>query len=150
MTAFMGAVHAALPHHEQSGLPPREITERVAAKAGIHHTLSEREHQGLAAVAHFAFGSAAGALYGPLAHHFRRAPIVGGVAYGVAVWAVHYLGLLPAAGLYRAPTREPARRHGMMIGAHVVWGGILGLIVDGFLDDNRRERSSHDALAITV
>jgi uncharacterized membrane protein YagU involved in acid resistance len=150
MTAFMAGVHASLPRHEQSGLPPREITERVTAKAGVHQELSEGEHQGLTAVAHFTFGSSVGALYGPLAHHFRPSPILGGVAYGLAVWAIHYLGLLPAAGLYRSPTREPARRHGMMIGAHVVWGAVLGLIVDSFLDEKPQrsrpeERSRHDA-----
>jgi uncharacterized membrane protein YagU involved in acid resistance len=134
MSIFMAASHEALPEAQQTGLPPRQITDRVLAKADLHDDVDEPERQGITAAAHFAYGTAAGAVYGVLAHALRPPPVLGGVAYGLAVWAGSYLGLLPATGLYRSATREPAGRNVMMIGAHVVWGAVLGLLADGLLE----------------
>lgn len=130
MTAFMKGVHATLPPDEQTPIPPREITERATAMAGVRQELSDGERLGLSVAAHFAFGATTGAVYGPLAHHFRLPPVAGGIAYGLGVWATSYLGWLPAAGLYRSPGREPAGRHFMIFGAHVVWGAVLGVLTD--------------------
>jgi len=59
------------------------------------------------------------------------------VGYGLVVWAGSYLGLLPAVGLHRPATREPAGRNGMMIGAHVVFGAVLGLLAEGAKTERR-------------
>lgn len=131
MTLFMDAVQALLPRHEQDGLPPEHITERALAKTGMDHG-APGEHGSLSMLAHFAFGATAGSFYAPLAQRLRPHPILGGVAYGLAVWAASYLGWLPAAGLYRSALREPARRNLMIIGAHVVWGAVLGAVTDTF------------------
>jgi uncharacterized membrane protein YagU involved in acid resistance len=142
MSVFMAAAHEALPARQQTGLPPRQITDRALAKADLHDDVSETERQGITAAAHFAYGSATGAVYGLLAHALRPPPVLGGVAYGLAVWAGSYLGLLPATGLYRSATREPAGRNLMMIGAHVVWGAVLGLLADGLLENDSESPAS--------
>jgi hypothetical protein len=38
-------------------------------------------------------------------------------------------------GILRPATEHPARRNALMIGAHVVWGVALGLIVEQLLSD---------------
>src|SRR5688572_23810450 len=81
MTAFMKAVHVNLPPDEQSPVPPREITERATAMAGVRHDLSDEQRLGLSVAAHVAFGAATGALYGPLARGFRLPPVASGIAF---------------------------------------------------------------------
>jgi uncharacterized membrane protein YagU involved in acid resistance len=135
MTVLMEALHALLPPRERDPLPPRQITTRVAEAAGVADDMSEDEKEAAAITAHFAFGTTTGAVYGLLAPRLpRSSPVLSGVGYGLAVWAASYLGLLPAVGLYRSPAREPARRHGLMIAAHVVWGAVAGSTFDQLAD----------------
>src|SRR5262249_36443677 len=56
--------------------------------------------------------------------------VVKGTAYGLAVWAGSYLGLLPALGILSPATRHPPRRTALMIAAHVVFGSALGVFTD--------------------
>src|SRR5205085_10551911 len=94
------------------------------------HELDEMEHTELALVAHFAFGTAMGALYGPLGHRLPLAAPVAGALFGLAVWAGNYLGLVPALGLLRPATEHPPRRTGLTIGADLAWGAAAGLLVE--------------------
>jgi putative membrane protein len=126
MTVLMAGLHPALPPEEQEPLPPRQITERAAASVGAD--LTPREAEAAAMASHFAYGTAAGAVYGLVAERLPLPPVVRGVGFGLAVWGGSYLGLLPATGLYRSAAREPAGRNSLMIAAHVVWGAVLGLV----------------------
>lgn len=128
MTLAMDLLHTTLPRDEQDPLPPRHVTERATAKAGVRPALSDDQRHDLTMLAHFGFGTTAGALYGPLARRLNLPPVAGGIAYGLGVWACSYLGWLPAVGLYRPPHREPAGRHAVTIAGHVVWGASLGLM----------------------
>jgi hypothetical protein len=128
MTVVMEAIRRVLPVTEQDPHPPRQITERAAAAVGIADDLTGRQLEGATTVAHFAYGTGAGAVYGLLAPHLPGGPAVRGVGYGLAVWAGGYLGWLPATGLYKQPEHEPGGRHLETIVSHVVWGAVLGLI----------------------
>lgn len=130
MTLAMEAMHRSLPPREQYPLPPREITEEMAEKAGINEELKESERRALTWISHFGYGAATGALYAPLAYHFQFNPLIGGATYGLAVWAGSYLGWLPAADILRPATEHPPRRNALMITAHVVWGVAAGLLVE--------------------
>jgi len=130
MTWSMEMLHRRLPDHEQDPLPPREITERVAEEVGVKQELDEPGRFWLTLASHFCYGSAAGALYGPLRGTLPVPPPVEGAAYGLAVWAGSYLGLLPALGILAPATHHPARRNGLMIAAHLVWGASLGAFAD--------------------
>ncbi|HEV2764091.1 MAG TPA: DUF1440 domain-containing protein [Pyrinomonadaceae bacterium] len=131
MTAAMVWMHRRLPEDEQYPLPPRQVTMNVAEATGVveqEDELDESEKKSLTLAAHFAYGAAAGALYGPLARAVPLPPVVSGAAYGLAVWAGSYLGWLPAAGLLSPATEHPARRNALMIAAHLVWGAAVGLM----------------------
>ena len=128
MTLAMEAMHRRLPHHERYALPPRKITMRAAGAARAGHRLDESERLGLTLAAHFGYGTAAGALYGPLANRVKGPAAVKGMGYGLLVWAGSYLGLLPALGLLSPATDHPPRRNALMIAAHLVWGATLGLL----------------------
>ena len=138
MTLAMKLMHEQLPREEQYPLPPRQVTEGMAEKAGVGEHLDEDEREAATWASHFAYGAACGALYGALTgERVDRHPVLAGVGFGVAVWAVSYLGWLPAAGIIAPATEHPARRNALMIAAHVVWGATAGVAVERLLEQRR-------------
>lgn len=135
MSLAMKLMHERLPRREQYPLPPRQITEEIAERAGVNEQLDEEEREAATWASHFAYGAACGALYGALGERLDARPALAGAAFGVAVWAGSYLGWLPAAGLLSPATEHPARRNALMIAAHVVWGAAAGSIVGSFAED---------------
>lgn len=128
MSLAMVLLHRLLPPGQRYPLPPRQITDALvdeAADAGLAPDLPREQRRTATLVNHFAYGAGAGALYGALP--IRPSP-AGGVGYGLAVWTVSYLGLLPALGLLPRATHAPAPRNALMIAAHVVWGLSLGIL----------------------
>ena len=131
MTALMVAAHDSLPAGERYGLPPERVTANAARALGAKDVASEREPRVWATLPmHFGYGAAMGAIYGTVADRLPGPATVKGVGFGLLVWAGSYLGLLPAVGLHRPATREPAGRNGMMIGAHVIFGAVLGVLAE--------------------
>jgi uncharacterized membrane protein YagU involved in acid resistance len=133
MTGAMKLLRRKLPLHERRTLPPRRIAMRLARRVGLLEHMDEQQRDQLTLVAHFGFGAAAGALYSPFA---RRRPsplsLVRGMAFGLCVWLVSYLGWLPAVGLFGPATKDTKGNTVLMIAAHVVWGAALGVLVDLF------------------
>ena len=134
MTAAMAALHTTLPESQQTALPPRQIVENAAA-AGAPVGDSDAAHEVMAAVGHFGYGAAAGAGYAAFARKTGLHPAIEGALYGLAIWGGSYLGLMPATGLYKSATEEPAERNLLMIAAHVVWGASLGVATDMLATD---------------
>lgn len=129
MSAVMLAARELLPLHEQYPLPPSEIVSEVAHKTGVEEVEAGPEHSAATAVAHFAYGAAAGTLYAALPHRIFPSAALNGTAFGLAVWTDSYLGLLPALGILTPATEHPARRNALMIAAYMVWGSTLGVLV---------------------
>lgn len=117
MTSAMARLHRRLPPSERYPLPPREIVETVAAKAGA--ALDDEAAKDATTAAHFAYGAAAGAA---IAAATVRPGAGGGAAAGVAIWMASYLGWIPGTGILKPATLHPRGRNALMIGAHVVWG----------------------------
>jgi hypothetical protein len=139
MTLAMKLMHEQLPRGEQYPLPPRQVTEGLAEKAGVNEHLDEEEREAATWVSHFAYGAACGALYGAVSgERLDERPLLAGVGFGLAVWAGSYLGWLPAAGIISPATEHPARRTALMIAAHVVWGATTGVAVERLSDEDRR------------
>ena len=127
MTAVMLLVHRSLPGRERSGLPPQHIMENLTRRLGVNRHLSDDDRAGLATVAHFSYGSSAGAVYAPIASRTPVPYVVSGTAFGLLVWAGSYMGFLPAVGMYASPSGDANRRTAMMVAAHLIWGATLGL-----------------------
>ena len=139
MTLAMKLMHEQLPREEQYPLPPRQVAEGMAEKAGVNEHLDEDEREAATWVSHFAYGAACGALYGALSgERVDSHPLLAGVGFGMAVWAGSYLGWLPAAGIISPATEHPARRNALMIAAHVVWGAGVGGAVGRLSGDRAR------------
>jgi hypothetical protein len=116
-------------------LPPRTITARAAD--AVAEVPPEKTLDGLTGIAHLAFGAAAGAVF---AAANPRAPLAG-PAYGAAVWAVSYLGWLPALRLMPPPSQTSRELRTMMLVAHLVWGWSLARSL------RQRERDTDAALS---
>jgi hypothetical protein len=129
MTAVMLILHRLLPRAQRYPLEPYRITRRLANRLGLHRLAGDREAR-LAATtaAHFGYGAAAGALFPALRSWLPLPGVLAGAAYGLAVWAGSYLGLVPALGLLSPATRHPKQRNALMIAAHLVWGATVGLL----------------------
>ena len=128
MTAAMTAMHRRLPARQRYPLPPRRIAMRMARKARVKHQLDEPQKLAVTLLSHFAYGTAVGSLFATMSPRDPARAVAAGAGFGVLVWAVSYLGLLPALDLHPPATREPTQRNGLMIGAHVIWGATLGAI----------------------
>ncbi|TIT01673.1 MAG: hypothetical protein E5W72_03175 [Mesorhizobium sp.] len=114
MTIAMRRLHALLENRERYPLPPREIVERVLI-AG-----DEQDARTSTLLAHFGFGALTGSVFALLP--VRRGS---GVLYGLGVWALSYLGWIPAAHILAPAWRHPVYRNLLMLAVHVVWGATL-------------------------
>jgi hypothetical protein len=139
MTMVMETLHRQLPGEPARPLPPREITEGMAVKAGVRREIDEREMQRFTLAGHVGYGAACGGVLGMIAPRNVPGAIVTGMAFGLGVWAGSYLGWLPALGVRQSATEDPPARSGLMIAAHVVWGAAAGAIVAGAAGPRRRD-----------
>ena len=130
MTVAMELMHRRLPPRQRYPLPPREVAMNALGILGVRGRQDEPTRALLAVATHFAIGTTAGAFYPPIARHVPGNPIAKGVAFGLAVWAGGYLGLLPATGLLSPATEHPRRRTALMIASHVAWGATLGALAN--------------------
>lgn len=130
MTVFMMLLYRRLPKKEQYPLPPRQIAMELAEQAGVKESLPETERTTLTLIAHFAYGTVMGAFYSLVAGKVPGPSVLKGVVFGLLVWAGSYLLLLPALGILRSAIHHPLRRNTLMIAAHIIWGGVLAMIVE--------------------
>jgi hypothetical protein len=83
--------------------------------------LPDRSAWLVSTLAHWAYGSAAGAAYGIVAGSLPAPHPVYGVPFGAAVFAGDYI-VLPAGGLYEPIWEYDARTLAWDLGAHLAYG----------------------------
>jgi len=107
--------------------PPKHITKRIGQKVGLNPAAAPKPvFDATWLAAHVGYGAASGVVYGILRRLLPVPPLVSGPAYGLLLWAVSYLGLMPVLGLYPFPGEDSASRQAVMIVAHGVYGASLG------------------------
>lgn len=130
MTAFMLLTQRFLPKGQRYDLPPEIITKELAHRAHVRQHMNKGQILLATTVSHFGYGAVMGTLYSLLAKKVPLPAVVKGTLFGLLIWAVSYLGLLPLIGMSESGQREPVRRNLMMIAAHVVWGSTMGVVTD--------------------
>ena len=83
MTAAMILWHRRLPLAQRYPLPPREITGKIAAEAGVRDELSESGESAATLFSHFGDGSAAGLLYAFLTGNVTLPGVLKGILFGL-------------------------------------------------------------------
>jgi len=112
-------------------LPPQTITERAVQELAAGDRPSRDDRQLLAGFVHFTLGAGAGAFFGLLTAGLRNLRISTGlgIAYGTVVYLLSYMGWIPALNIMPPASRDRPGRVATMIGAHWVYGALLGLLV---------------------
>lgn len=136
MTALMVYMHRRIPPGERRMLPPKQVAGKVASDAGAEE-LVDREHELLATtgVTHFGYGATMGGAYAIASPYIDLPAELKGTAFGLGVWAGSYLGWLPAAGIRPPATQRPASENAMMVASHIVYGIVLGRLVESLAGD---------------
>ncbi len=87
---------------------------------------------------HFSYGSFWGALYGLIQSSLHLPPALHGLLYGLIVWLIGPVILVPAMGIMPPPQRQPLRQVLMMVSFHLAYGLGLGLTFHAFTRPGRR------------
>jgi uncharacterized membrane protein YagU involved in acid resistance len=130
MTLVMLAGRRRLPWYQRRSLPPHELTQQMLRVLHVKHQLSRPQQEAAFTAAHLGYGSAMGAAYGLCSSKLPGPGWLKGMGFGLGIWAASYAGWIPAAGLRPSAGHETRERNLMMIAAHVVWGGVTGLLTD--------------------
>lgn len=120
-------------------LPPARLADEVTEELPPAGQPTREQRNALAAMLHFGFGAALGGLFGLATSGLRRigASTALGVGFGTAVYAISYLGWMPALNILPPATEDrPGRSITMLLG-HWLFGGVLGALVA--LGDERRQ-----------
>jgi hypothetical protein len=97
---------------------PQVLQERVAGTSGVHLPGGTAGHQLAAEAIHHAVSGVFGALLGAAA---PRPRLLTGIGYGLAIWGIDALGLMPALRIDRVGGRV------VDAAAHTVFGAVLAL-----------------------
>jgi hypothetical protein len=81
---------------------------------------------------HFVYGSFWGAVYGLIQSSFHLPAALHGLLYGLIVWLIGPVTLVPAMDIMPPPQQQPMRKALMVVGFHVAYGLGLGLTFDAF------------------
>lgn len=107
--------------------PPELLAAAMLRGTGVPRMEGETQ-DALAVAGHFAFGIGAGALFAVLHRRLRLPihPVIHGALYGTGVWAVSYMGWIPALGIMPSAERDRPGRPLVMVLAHWIFGSVLG------------------------
>ena len=108
--------------------PPVEITENVAEHAGEDPDRQSPEFQAAWLAAHLGYGAACGVIFAAIRPALPRSDLAAGLLFGVAVWGVSYIGLMPSLNLYPSAQDDSNQRQAVMIAAHAVFGSALASV----------------------
>ncbi|MGH6739015.1 MAG: DUF6789 family protein [Bradyrhizobium sp.] len=107
-------------------LPPEKVTSKMLRRHGIRPDRGEQD--ALAAGLHFAFGAAAGGLFGVIARRVPAPRVPLGMAYGAVIWGISYMGWVPSMGLMPRADHDERGRQTVILAGHLVFGATLGLL----------------------
>jgi len=123
------------------GPGPEGLAEQFAFKfvAGVFDRDISDALRPAGVATHLAYGSSWGVLYGLLQASYRRRPGPFGALYGLLLWLVGPVVLVPAMRLLRPPWEEPPMRTATLLAGHVAYGVALAAAFEA-LERERRER----------
>jgi hypothetical protein len=103
---------------------PEGLAEQFAFKAaaGLFETDISPHLRPAGIATHVLYGSAWGLLYGLLQATYHQSPVVFGALYGLLVWLVGPVLLVPAMGLTRPPPEQPPARWAPLLAGHLAYG----------------------------
>lgn len=141
--AMTGMVWKVAPHVIPEDMRPDEFVPKKAVRwaeeqMGHPDALTKEQEQAAAMGAHLGYSALMGALFGLAQPKLEGLPTpVAGVAFGLAVWALSFEGLMPVLGIMERTTDKPMKKWPPPIMGHVVYGNTTAFAFDaleGVLD----------------
>jgi hypothetical protein len=129
----IGLIDEMVPEFVEQWLLGDEETSSAEDNARRHVS-----HQAL----HLAYGAAWGALAGPLLARRERGSLLPGIGYGLALWAVGLVGLLPRHRRGRKSWEATGPAQAVNVLAHTLFGIAVQLAAQEVWVGPRRERNS--------
>ena len=128
---LFGALTANKKLFPEDEAPMREDPGEFMVEAAETAALTKKEQKDVPQIAeviaanslHFSYGAAGGALYALLRPKAKNA-LLEGAALGTAIWAVGYLGWLPAVGLLPPVTEQKPMQIFSPIWQHWLYGAV--------------------------
>jgi hypothetical protein len=102
---------------------PARVARRLI-EGVLHRPIPPERIALLTTVAHWAYGTGWGALFGLVEGSKARRPLVDGLVFGTGVWAFSYATLVPM-GIYRPPTEYPPAELAIDWSYHAVYGAAV-------------------------
>lgn len=113
--------------------PPKLITRRMMRRIGLGRSVRRgRTWDPTTWAAHLGYGAATASLYPVITRPLSIPRILRGMVFALGVWAMSYLGWLPAAHILPPANKQPARRNIVMILSHLAWGSLIGILTNAF------------------
>lgn len=129
-----GLIDKMVPQAVEEWVSDRLAAEPPGGAAG-HHVLDQLLHLG--------YGAGWGALAGPLLlGRDGRAGLWRGAAFGAAVWGIGMLALLPGLRIARPAWKAGMLENAVNLGAHVLYGVGVQLLVEEPRRQRARRRTS--------
>jgi uncharacterized membrane protein YagU involved in acid resistance len=129
-TSVMTLAMLAAEETNPEPLPPAELADDLTPEAIKPETSNRRSDTTM--IAHFGFGVALATLYSLLQGREKTTTIKDAVqkgsAFGLLIWTSSYLGWIPGLGYRPAAKKLSFATNNMMIGAHIVYGSVLGFV----------------------
>jgi len=102
--------------------PATEKAARKISESVLGRTLREEQKGPSGSLVHYAFGTAAGGVYGALAEKMPLARAGFGVLFGSALWFLSDEVAVPMLGLSKGPKQYPFSTHASALASHLVYG----------------------------
>ena len=122
--------------------PPQEVLQQLGFSFDFTHTtvsFNGNEVMIVSLLVHFAFSIFFIGLYCVLAEKWSQIKLWQGVAYGLLIWVVWHIVLMPALGTIPAPWDQPLAEHSSEATGHAAW-----LWVAELTRRDLRNRSTHE------
>ena len=107
-----------------------KVADAVASSVTGEHLSQEQKTIG-GPIVHYAFGGLMGGVYGGVAEYFPASRAGFGTLFGSGLFAGADLVAVPALGLSKLPTEQPATDHASHWAAHIVYGATVELVRRG-------------------
>jgi hypothetical protein len=120
-------------------MPPQALREALTGETSPSVTHHVGDH-----LLHVAVGVAGGAAFGTIAPRRGPANAAAGVAFGVGMWAMSLLVLVPVMRAKRGRAQLDVPQSAINLLAHAIYGGVLALMVEDFRVETRRRAVRSD------
>lgn len=111
--------------------PPQTLLEQLGMSPDAAHTMvvfNGNELPIYSFIIHFSFSIAFALIYCLVAERYTAITLWQGAAFGLAVWVVFHLILMPAMGTIPAPWDQPWQEWASEAGGHVIWMWSIELV----------------------